>query len=103
ARHLAAVDALHSGAVRLFVKRARAADTNFVLDDRNASTVAAVCRRLDGIPLAIEMAAARVPLLGIEALARKLDERFRILASGRGTPPPRQETLRAAPSWGHSL
>jgi len=103
ARHLAAVDAFHSGAVRLFVERARAADTNFVLDDRNASTVAAVCRRLDGIPLAIEMAAARVPLLGIEALARKLDERFRILASGRRTALPRQQTLRATLDWSHSL
>ena len=103
ARHLAAADALHSGAVRLFVERARAADANFVLDDRNASTVAAVCRRLDGIPLAIEMAAARVPLLGVDLLARKLDERFRILASGRRTALPRQQTLRSTLDWSHSL
>jgi predicted ATPase/class 3 adenylate cyclase len=100
---LAAADALDSGAVRLFVERARAGDAHFVLDDRSASTLAGICRRLDGIPLAIEMAAARAPLLGIEHLARKLDERFRILTSGRRTALPRQQTLRATLDWSHSL
>jgi predicted ATPase/class 3 adenylate cyclase len=100
---LAAADALDSGAVRLFVERARAADAHFVVDDRNALILAGICRRLDGIPLAIEMAAARAPLLGIERLARRLDERFRILTSGRRTALPRQQTLRATLDWSHSL
>jgi predicted ATPase len=100
---LAAADVLDSGAVRLFVERARAADAHFVVDDRNALILAGICRRLDGIPLAIEMAAARAPLLGIERLARRLDERFRILTSGRRTALPRQQTLRATLDWSHSL
>ena len=63
--------------MQLFVERAQAADPRFVLDDRNAGTIAAICRRLDGIALAIEMAAARAQMLGVEKLAEKLDERFR--------------------------
>ena len=60
-----------------------------------------ICRRLDGIPLAIEMAAARVPLLGVDLLARKLDDRFRMLTSGRRTALPRQQTLRATLDWSY--
>jgi predicted ATPase/class 3 adenylate cyclase len=93
----------HAGAAQLFVERVAAADPRFVLDDANARTLARVCRRLDGIPLAIEMAAARVPLLGLERLAQKLDERFRILTSGRRTALPKQQTLRATLDWSHSL
>jgi predicted ATPase/class 3 adenylate cyclase len=103
ARHPAAADALRSGAVQLFVERASAADSDFAFNDRDAASVAAICRRLDGIPLAIEMAAARVPHLGVDALARKLDERFRILASNQRSALPRQQTLRATLDWSHSL
>jgi predicted ATPase len=96
-------DAMRSGAVQLFVERAKAADPRFALDERNASTVAAICRRLDGIPLAIEMAAARAPMLGVEKLAQKLDERFRVLTGGRRTALPRQQTLRATLDWSYGL
>ena len=98
-----AEDALHAGAVQLFVERARAADPRFTLDDRNAPTIAAICRRLDGIALAIEMAASRAPMLGVDKLAEKLDERFRVLTGGRRTALPRQQTLRATLDWSHGL
>jgi predicted ATPase/class 3 adenylate cyclase len=101
--HLRSADALHSGAIQLFFERAKAADPRFTLDDRNASTVAAICRRLDGIPLAIEMAAARAPMLGVDRLAQKLDERFRVLTGGRRTALPRQQTLRATLDWSYGL
>ena len=100
---LQAEEALRGGAVQLFVDRAKAVDRRFALDDRNASTVAAICRRLDGIPLAIEMAAARAPMLGVEKLAQKLDERFRVLTGGRRTALPRQQTLRATLDWSYGL
>jgi predicted ATPase/DNA-binding winged helix-turn-helix (wHTH) protein len=95
--------ALAAGAVQLFVARAHAADPRFVLDDRTAPKVAAICRRLDGIPLALEMAAARVPLLGIEGLAQHLDERFRVLTAGKRTALPRQRTLHATLDWSYRL
>ncbi len=95
--------ALSAGSVQLFVARARAADPRFVLDDRTAPKVAAICRRLDGIPLALEMAAARVPLLGIEGLAQHLDERFRVLTAGKRTALPRQRTLHATLDWSYGL
>jgi DNA-binding winged helix-turn-helix (wHTH) protein len=90
-----AESALAAGAVQLFVARAQAADPRFVFDDRAAPAATAICRRLDGIPLALEMAAARVPLLGLEALAARLDERFRLLTAGKRTALPRQRTLHA--------
>lgn len=92
-----------SGAVALFVARARAADRNFVLDDANRAAVADVCRRLDGIPLALEMAAARMPLLGIEGLRSRLDERLKVLTLGDRRSPRRHQTLRAALEWSHGL
>ena len=95
--------ALSAGSVQLFVARAHAADPRFVLDDRTAPKVAAICRRLDGIPLALEMAAARVPLLGIEGLAQHLDERFRVLTAGKRTALPRQRTLHATLDWSYRL
>jgi len=101
--HVRSEDAQQSGAMQLFTERARAADPRFTLDDRNASTVAAICRRLDGIPLAIEMAAARAPMLGVDRLAQKLDERFRVLTGGRRTALPRQQTLRATLDWSYGL
>ena len=92
-----------SAAAQLFVERARAADPHFVLLDHNAAAVAQICRRLDGIPLAIEMAAARTPMLEVERLAELLDERFRVLTVGRRTALPRQQTLRATLDWSFDL
>jgi predicted ATPase len=92
-----------SGAVDLFVARAQAADRRFVLDAGNRAAVADICRRLDGIPLAIELAAARVPLLGIEGLRGRLDERFKVLTSGDRLSLRRHQTLRAALEWSHGL
>lgn len=92
-----------SGAVSLFVERARAADLGFRCDDRNAPTITSICRRLDGIPLAIEMAAARVATLGLDDLAKLLDERLRVLTGGRRGAIPRQRTLQATLDWSYGL
>jgi predicted ATPase/DNA-binding winged helix-turn-helix (wHTH) protein len=95
--------ARRSGAVSLFERRAAAADAAFRIDADNAAAVAEICRHLDGIPLAIELAAARVPLLGVSALHARLDERFRLLGSGSRVGPARHRTLRAALEWSHGL
>jgi predicted ATPase/class 3 adenylate cyclase len=89
--------------VVLFVDRAKAADTRFTLTDENATIVADICKRLDGIPLAIELAAARVKVLSIPNLAQRLNERFRILAGGGRDVLPRQQTLHAAIDWSYDL
>jgi non-specific serine/threonine protein kinase len=89
--------------VRLFEERAAAADSHFRIDDRNATAVASVCRWLDGIPLAIEMAAARAGPLGIDELAAMLEARFEILRAGRRTALPRHQTLRATLDWSFGL
>ncbi len=94
---------LDYGAVRLFVERARAAEPDLVADQDRATTIAKTCRRLDGIPLAIEMAAGRVAALGVEEIARRLDDRFRLLTGGRRTALPRHQTLRATLDWSHEL
>jgi predicted ATPase/DNA-binding winged helix-turn-helix (wHTH) protein len=91
------------GAIALFVERARAADRRFALDAGNAAGVAEICRRLDGIPLALEMAAARLPLLGIEGLLARLDERLRMLTTGPHTVEARHRTLRNMVDWSHGL
>ncbi len=91
------------GALDMFTARARDAAPKFVLDDSNRSAVVEICRRLDGIPLAIEFVAARLPLLGIHGLRLRLDDRFRLLTSGARLAPRRQQTLRAALEWSHSL
>ncbi|MFI9344475.1 BTAD domain-containing putative transcriptional regulator [Streptomyces sp. NPDC052773] len=97
-------DALReSSAVRLFVERARSADPSFVVDARTAPAIAAVCRRLDGIPLALELAATRVRALGIHQLLERLDDRFRVLNSGYRGAPHRQQTLQATIEWSWSL
>ena len=96
-------DPLRYGAVRLFVERARAAAPSFAPDTRVATAIAEICRRLDGIPLAIELAAARVAALGIEGLAGRLDDRFRLLAGGHRTAMPRHQTLRATLDWSYEL
>jgi predicted ATPase/transcriptional regulator with XRE-family HTH domain len=99
---LRAADALRYGAVALFVARAQAAQPEFVLTDALAPAVAEICRRLDGIALAIELAAARLSVLSVEQLAERLDDRFRVL-SGGGTGLPRQQTLRALIDWSFDL
>jgi len=97
----AEVAASESG--QLFVDRARSVDPGFVLTERNAGAVAEVCRRLDGIPLAIELAAGRLTALSVEDLARRLGDRFRLLTGGRRTALPRQRTLRALVDWSYEL
>jgi predicted ATPase len=96
-------DPLQYGSVRLFVERARAVEPRFSLDERVAEAISAICRRLDGIPLAIELAAARASALGIEELASRLDARFDLLAGGRRTALPRHRTLRATLDWSYDL
>ena len=95
--------ARHIGAVALFVARAQAAAPAFVLTESTLPIVVDICRRLDGIALAIELAAARVPLLGVDGLRAKLDDRFRILTAGARFALRRHQTLRAALEWSHSL
>ncbi len=95
--------AVRCAAVELFVARAHAVDKNFTLTGAGASTIARICRRLDGIPLAIELAAARVKLLSVRQLHDRLDERFRVLTGGSRDLLPRQQTLRALIDWSHDL
>jgi predicted ATPase len=92
-----------SEAVRLFVDRARVAKPTFRLDARAAPMVADVCRRLDGIPLAIELAAARLKVLTLEQISSRLTDRFRLLTGGGRDAPARQQTLRAAVDWSYEL
>ena len=90
-------------AVDLFVDRARSVRSDFRLTDANASAVAAICRRLDGLPLAIELAAARVGLLSPDQILSRLDHRLTLLASSHRDLPERQRTLRGAIDWSHEL
>jgi predicted ATPase len=90
-------------AVRLFVERARAIDPDFALSEANAASVVEVCRRLDGVPLAIELAAARVSAMTLTELAAGLDRRFATLAGGRRRAVQRHQTLRAAIDWSYEL
>jgi predicted ATPase/class 3 adenylate cyclase len=103
AEAVTAESAIAYGSVALFVDRAKAANPRFELTDENASTVAAICRRLDGIALAIELAAARVKVLSVRAIAERLAERFRILTGGSRNALPRQQTLRALIDWSYDL
>ena len=100
---LTATDASRFAAVALFVDRARAADPRFELTDENASAINEIVRRLDGIALAIELAASRVKMIDVHQLARRLDERFRILTGGSRDVLPRQQTLRALIDWSYDL
>ena len=95
--------AAESEAVRLFADRAASVSPGFALGDANARVVAEICRRLDGIPLAIELAAARVRMLSLDKIAERLDDRFRLLTRGARTALPRQQTLRALIDWSHDL
>jgi predicted ATPase/class 3 adenylate cyclase len=98
-----ATDIAASDAVTLFTERAQAARASFTLDVSNAAAVAEICRRLDGIPLAIELAAARVVSMTASEISGLLDERFRLLTGGRRTSVERHQTLRAAVDWSYSL
>jgi predicted ATPase/class 3 adenylate cyclase/DNA-binding CsgD family transcriptional regulator len=100
----AAIDAVTaSEAVQLFVERAQRARPDFVLTDANASTVAEICQRLDGIPLAIELAAARVRAFAPDRILAGLEDCFQLLAGGARTAMPRQQTLRASVQWSFDL
>jgi predicted ATPase len=100
---LTAADAPTYAAIALFVERTRAVDQRFVLTDENAPIIADICRRLDGIALAIELAASRVKILTPRQLRDRLDERFRVLTGGSRDLLPRQQTLRALIDWSHDL
>ena len=92
-----------SEAVRLFVDRVKAVKAEFAITDDNASAVAEICRRLDGIPLAIELAATRVKALSVRQIAAHLNERFRLLTGGHRTALPRHQTLRGLIDWSYEL
>jgi predicted ATPase/DNA-binding SARP family transcriptional activator len=92
-----------SDAVALFCERARSAQPGFGLSQANAAAVVHICRRLDGIPLALELAAARIRVLGAQDLARRLDQRFRLLTGGIRTAVPRHQTLTATMDWSYDL
>src|SRR5687768_4788436 len=90
-------------AIQLFVERARAANPALGADVDNSAAVAEICKRLDGMPLAIELAAARVRALSVARIAERLDDRFRLLTSGDTTAVPHQQTLRASMDWSYDL
>jgi predicted ATPase len=90
-------------AIRLFVDRASAAAPNFRLTEPNFEAIADICRQLDGVPLAIELAATRLKLLGAEQLAARLDDRLQLLTGGTRTAPGRHQTLRATIDWSYLL
>ena len=96
-------DALGHGAVELFVARARALGYDFKPDEENFGAIVSICRRLDGIPLAIEFAAARTVMLRPPEIAALLDDRFKFLTTGRRTALPRHQTLRATLDWSYDL
>ena len=99
-----AVQARQFGAVALFAERAQAVDGRFALTDANAAAVVEVCRALDGLPLAIELAAARAPMLGMQRLLASMQDRLKLLTTSRNrAAPARQRTLHAALAWSHGL
>lgn len=100
---MTAASARRYGAVALFADRALAANVRFELSDESAPFVAEICRRLDGIPLAIELAAARTTVLSPQRLAERLDERFRVLTGGDRSALPRHQTMRALIDWSYDL
>jgi predicted ATPase/DNA-binding CsgD family transcriptional regulator/tetratricopeptide (TPR) repeat protein len=96
-------DATRYEAIRLFADRAAASRPGFTVGSENIAAITAICRALDGIPLAIELAAARVRALSVEQIQGRLDDRFRLLADGDRSAAPRQRTLSAAIEWSHEL
>jgi predicted ATPase/DNA-binding CsgD family transcriptional regulator len=103
ARSLDRARLLQYDALRLFAERGHAAEPSFQLTDDNARIVAEICRHLDGIPLALELAAVRVRGMGVAELSKRLDQRFQLLASGDRAALPRQQTLHAMIDWSHRL
>ncbi len=104
ARHLPSLERLTQyDSVRLFIERAVAVKSDFIVANHNAPAVAQICSRLDGIPLAIELAAARLRGLSAEQISERLDDRFRLLTGGSRTALPRQQTLRAMIEWSYDL
>ncbi len=100
---ITATEALRFAAVQLFAERAAATTNDFELSDTNAPSACEICHKLDGIPLAIELAAGRVDMFGVRGLAARLDGRSRLLAFGRRGPLSRHRTLGAALDWSHQL
>ena len=96
-------DALEHAAVELFIARAEALGSDFKRNEENFSAIASICRRLDGIPLAIEFAAAHAVMMGPPEIAALLDDRFKFLTTGRRTALPRHQTLRATLDWSYDL
>jgi predicted ATPase/class 3 adenylate cyclase len=90
-------------AARLFIDRATTVNPRFAVTPQNAASIAQICQRLDGIPLALELAAARVKVFAVEQIADRLNDRFKLLTGGSRTALPRQQTLRAAIDWSHDL
>jgi predicted ATPase/class 3 adenylate cyclase len=102
--HLPALESLSQyEAVKLFIDRATSAIPDFKVTNENAPALAQICHRLDGIPLAIELAAAKTHVLGVEQIAKRLDDRFRLLTGGSRTALERHQTLRAAVDWSYNL
>jgi predicted ATPase/class 3 adenylate cyclase len=103
-KHLPLIEQLSQyEAVRLFIDRALLVAPHFAVDKENAPSIAQICYRLDGIPLAIELAAARVKVLSVEQISLRLNDRFRLLTGGSRTALPRQQTLRALIDWSYDL
>src|SRR5262249_13405947 len=100
---LTAAEALKYPAIQLFVERATASSDEFRLTDANAPTIAEICRRLDGMALAIELAAGSTDVFGIAELAAQLGDRFHLLTRGRRTALPRHQTLSATLDWSYEL
>jgi predicted ATPase/DNA-binding winged helix-turn-helix (wHTH) protein len=101
--YLSAAEAQRYSAIQLFSERAMAAAEDFIFDDAKVAAVLEICRRLDGVPLALELAAARIDVFGVRELADHLDDRFRVLTSGRRTALPRHQTLGAMLDWSYQL
>ena len=94
---------IQSESVRLFVERAIASQPTFTLTNANAPVITQICRRLDGNPLAIELAAARTKVLSPDQIASRIADRFKLTTGGSRTAPPRQQSLRASMDWGYGL
>ncbi|MFI6537051.1 BTAD domain-containing putative transcriptional regulator [Nonomuraea sp. NPDC050547] len=101
--HADPVRARESAAVRLFLDRAAAVQPSFVLDATTAAPIVDIVRRLDGLPLALELAAARLRTMSVDQVSRRLDDRFRLLSTGNRTAQPRQRTLHAVIEWSWDL
>lgn len=100
---LPAAEAVQCDAIQLFIERALEASSAFALTAQNLDVILRICRRLDGIALAIELAAARVRVMSVEQIAHRLDDRFRLLTAGSAATFPRQQTLRATLDWSYHL